>query len=198
MSQYWVWPEVGSLRVDELAAFSVCVISVYVSTNISLAQVSLIMWSNQARLPVMPLLLRVYFCVPLTTGPHVAYSLQWCFSVLCVCPNHLGIQYKSDGVDPQQSYSIRISQCWAQLELFDQFFSDYSDTHQILKITLGYILIHNLKYLFTILFPRGHLPAFQETFFVVTSEEMVPSFSAWRPGLLLNSLQCTKQPPHIK
>lgn len=87
----WVWPEVGSLRVDELAAFSVCVISVYVSTNISLAQGSLIMWSNQARLPVMPLLLKVYFCVPLIAGPHVAHSLQWCFSVLCVCPNHLGI-----------------------------------------------------------------------------------------------------------
>ena len=82
------------------------------------------------------------------------------FLCLVRVPDHLGISHRSDYVDTLQSYSIRISLCWDHLERFEQIFLIILTYTKFFKVILDYILIHNLKYLFTMLFPRGHLPTF--------------------------------------
>lgn len=80
-------------------------------TDISLAQASLRMWSNWARLPMIPFLLRVYFCVSLIAEPYVLSLPCGGISVICVWPNHLGVSIKVAVwtlIKPAQSESLHV------------------------------------------------------------------------------------------
>lgn len=77
----------------------------------SLAQASLRMWSNRARLPVITFLLRVYFGVSLIAEPYVLSLPCGGISVIRVYPNHLGVSIKVavwTHIKPTQSESLHV------------------------------------------------------------------------------------------
>lgn len=102
--------------------------------NVSLAEVSLVMWGNEAKFLEISLQLRVYFCAPWIQGQHVPSSLWWCFYPLCAP--------RSPGTSPRVAAWTHMKptpqdlSVWGQDRHQKRSFTDYSLSHQILKVTL--------------------------------------------------------------
>lgn len=77
-------------------------------------------------------------------------------------------------------------------------FSDYPNTHLIIKVIQDHVSIHNLNTHICHFVPQRTFAIFLETFSFVTKEEVLPAYIGWGPRVLLNILQCSRQPPPHK